>query len=187
LNQRQLICQCWSFQAKLCCWILQVIRPKVQWISLLKAVRFAKSTKECRLCGSTVPGPFLLTHLLTDSLVAPGGKSRVVNVSSAAHRRAVMDFDDIMMKKDFRGLMAYSRSKLANILFSRELARRCGGLTCVYILEFINWWWWGLACNLDWSCENFLLLSGLPFFPGILRLRLEFHWLHWPHLLPSLV
>jgi len=70
-------------------------------------------------------GPFLLTNLLRDQLVA-GDDARVVNVASAAHSsaRKGLDFDDLQSTKRYRGFGVYSRSKLANILFTRELARR---------------------------------------------------------------
>ena len=68
-------------------------------------------------------GPFLLTHCLLDSLRrAP--HARIVNVSSEAHRRGIIRFDDIRYKRHFSGTQAYCDSKLANLLFTRELARR---------------------------------------------------------------
>ncbi len=66
---------------------------------------------------------FLLTHLLLDVLIATPD-SRVVNVSSDAHRSARIDFDDLNMETGYGGYKAYAQSKLANILFSNELARR---------------------------------------------------------------
>jgi NAD(P)-dependent dehydrogenase (short-subunit alcohol dehydrogenase family) len=70
-------------------------------------------------------GPFLLTQLLQPLLVA-AAPSRVVNVSSTAHKQARkgLDFDDLQSEQGYRGFSAYGRSKLANILFTRELARR---------------------------------------------------------------
>lgn len=71
-------------------------------------------------------GHFLLTHLLLDRLKA-GAPSRVVNVASEAHRFARgIDFDDITHSR-WSGLLAYNESKLANILFTRALARRLEG------------------------------------------------------------
>jgi NAD(P)-dependent dehydrogenase (short-subunit alcohol dehydrogenase family) len=67
---------------------------------------------------------FLLTNELKDLLVA-GAPSRVVNVSSSMHRRVKsMNWDDLMFDQGWRGFKAYSHSKLANVLFSNELARR---------------------------------------------------------------
>ena len=69
---------------------------------------------------------FLLTHGLRERLLA-SAPARVVNTSSAAHRRAALDFDDLQSTRGYRGFMAYSRSKLCNILYPRELARRSAG------------------------------------------------------------
>lgn len=71
--------------------------------------------------------PFLLTHLLID-IVKARGPARIITTSSVAHRGAWIDFDDIQFeKKPYRGFTAYSQSKLANILFTKELARRLQG------------------------------------------------------------
>jgi retinol dehydrogenase-12/retinol dehydrogenase-13 len=68
--------------------------------------------------------PFLLTHLLLPGLAA-GRPARVVAVSSNAHRSAVLRLDDVQMKRGlYRGLRQYCNTKLANVLFTRELARR---------------------------------------------------------------
>ncbi len=64
-------------------------------------------------------GPFLLTNLLLDILANP---SRIINVSSSAHRTAQIFFDDIELKNNFSGYQAYGQSKLANILFTKQLA-----------------------------------------------------------------
>ena len=71
--------------------------------------------------------PFLLTNLLLEKLKA-GKAARVVTVSSMAHRGAKLDFDDLNWeKRKFKGLGAYGASKLANILFTVELASRLAG------------------------------------------------------------
>jgi NAD(P)-dependent dehydrogenase (short-subunit alcohol dehydrogenase family) len=70
--------------------------------------------------------PFLLTKLLRPALEA-AAPARVVVVASAAHRRAHMTWDDLMHERSYPGFKVYSESKLANILFARELARRLGG------------------------------------------------------------
>jgi len=67
--------------------------------------------------------PFLLTNLLLD-IIQSGAPARIINVASDAHQYATMDFDDLGFKKGYFGIKAYARSKLANILFSYELARR---------------------------------------------------------------
>ncbi len=71
-------------------------------------------------------GPFLLTTLLRNELVA-GDSARVVNVASVAHSsaRKGLDFDDLQSSKGrYRPFGVYGKTKLANILFTRELARR---------------------------------------------------------------
>ena len=69
---------------------------------------------------------FVLTELLRKNLAA-SAPARIVNTSSHAHRGAKLDFDDLQMKKSYSGFRAYGRSKLCNILFTRELARRLAG------------------------------------------------------------
>jgi NAD(P)-dependent dehydrogenase (short-subunit alcohol dehydrogenase family) len=69
---------------------------------------------------------FLLTGLLIKVLKG-SAPARIVNVSSESHRKARLDFSDLQMKRNYRPMQAYGRSKLANILFTRELARRLEG------------------------------------------------------------
>jgi len=69
---------------------------------------------------------FLLTTLLLDRLRA-SAPARIVNVSSDAHRFGPLDFDDLMNERRYRAMRVYGQSKLANILFTAELARRLEG------------------------------------------------------------
>lgn len=82
---------------------------------------------------------FVLTHGLRERLLA-SAPARVVNTSSDAHKGATLDFDDLQSEKGYHlglkewlsvggasGFKVYARSKLANILFTRELARRLSG------------------------------------------------------------
>ena len=69
---------------------------------------------------------FVLTHRLRDRLAA-SAPARVVNTSSDAHRRAQLDFSDLQSAQGYAGFSVYGRSKLCNILFTRELARRLAG------------------------------------------------------------
>jgi NAD(P)-dependent dehydrogenase (short-subunit alcohol dehydrogenase family) len=69
---------------------------------------------------------FVLTHALRERLIA-GSPARIVNTASGAHRGNALDFGDLQMERRYRALTAYGRSKLANILFTRELARRLAG------------------------------------------------------------
>jgi NAD(P)-dependent dehydrogenase (short-subunit alcohol dehydrogenase family) len=69
---------------------------------------------------------FVLTEGLRERLVA-SAPSRIINTASEAHRRARLDFDDLQSTRGYSGFKVYSRSKLCNILFTRELARRLAG------------------------------------------------------------
>ena len=69
---------------------------------------------------------FVLTHLLRDRLLA-SAPARVVNTASHAHKGARLNFDDLQIKNGYSGFRAYGRSKLCNILFTRELARQLTG------------------------------------------------------------
>jgi len=66
---------------------------------------------------------FLLTNLLLDRL-AQSAPARVVTVSSNAHAQGRIDFDDLQGERSYSGARVYSQSKLANVLFTYELARR---------------------------------------------------------------
>jgi retinol dehydrogenase 14 len=67
--------------------------------------------------------PFLLTNLLWDRL-SNSAPARVVTVASNAHAQGRIDFDDLQGERSYSGARAYSQSKLANVLFTYELARR---------------------------------------------------------------
>jgi len=69
---------------------------------------------------------FLLTNLLLDRLRA-SAPARIVNVASDAHKFAPLDFDDLNSLKRYATMRVYGQSKLANILFTSELARRLEG------------------------------------------------------------
>ncbi len=69
--------------------------------------------------------PYLLTRLLLDRL-QESAPARVVTVSSGAHTMGRIDFDDLGGERSYSGMRAYSQSKLANLLFTYELARRLG-------------------------------------------------------------
>jgi len=70
--------------------------------------------------------PFLLTNLLLDRLVA-SAPARIVTVSSGAQSMGTIDFDDLMGERKYSGQAAYNQSKLANVMFTHELARLLAG------------------------------------------------------------
>ena len=73
--------------------------------------------------------PFLLTNLLLPLLKA-SAPARVINVASQAHSQA-LDFNNLQGEKSFDGIEPYKQSKLANIIFTFELARRLEGSSVV--------------------------------------------------------
>ncbi len=93
---------------------------------------------------------FLLTHLLLERLTI-SGSARIVNVASDAHRWGNLDFDDLQNARKYRPFPVYGQSKLCNILFTRELARRVAGTgvmaNCLHpggvatSLGWHNGWW----------------------------------------------
>jgi len=76
---------------------------------------------------------FVVTNLLLPLLKAG---ARIVSTSSAAHKSGKLDFDDLQSQKRYKGFAAYGASKLCNVLFTRELARRLAGsgvtATCLH-------------------------------------------------------
>eukprot|EP00058_Branchiostoma_floridae_P027906 XP_002613397.1 hypothetical protein BRAFLDRAFT_118764 [Branchiostoma floridae] len=73
--------------------------------------------------GTNHLGHFLLTNLLLDKL-KKSAPSRVVNVSSGAHEQGAINFDDINLERTYTPWGAYGQSKLANVLFTKELDRK---------------------------------------------------------------
>jgi NAD(P)-dependent dehydrogenase (short-subunit alcohol dehydrogenase family) len=68
-------------------------------------------------------GPFLLNHLLLETLKS-NGPSRIINVASDLHRNVSMDFDDLQSEKKYNFLTSYSRAELAKVMGTYDLARR---------------------------------------------------------------
>jgi NAD(P)-dependent dehydrogenase (short-subunit alcohol dehydrogenase family) len=68
---------------------------------------------------------FVVTERLRERL-SESAPARIINTASAAHQGATLDFDDLQSAKSFGAMKSYSRSKLCNVLFTRELARRLG-------------------------------------------------------------
>ena len=85
--------------------------------------------------GTNHLGHFLLTNLLLPTILL-GKEPRVVNLSSAAHGRSDVDLDDPGFEHtDYDPWVAYGRSKTANVLFTRELARRLDGRVLVFAVH----------------------------------------------------
>jgi NAD(P)-dependent dehydrogenase (short-subunit alcohol dehydrogenase family) len=103
---------------------------------------------------------FLLTNLLLDTLKA-SAPSRVVNVASAAHRRATLDFDNLQGELGYRGWPAYCRSKLANVLFTFELARRLPGTGVTANALHPGWVATGFGGNNGWTGRLIRAAAGL--------------------------
>ena len=70
---------------------------------------------------------FLLTGLLLPRLRAAAPGARIVNVASDAHRWGPLDLDDLQNEREYKAMKVYGQSKTANLLFTRELARRLAG------------------------------------------------------------
>jgi NAD(P)-dependent dehydrogenase (short-subunit alcohol dehydrogenase family) len=109
-------------------------------------------------------GPFLLTHLLRDVIVA-SAPARIINVSSEAHRRRVRP-DDLLLEKDIRQrsywAVSYATSKLANLLFTYELARRLEGSGVAVNALHPGWARSSMGRSKDsWPARFFCALSNL--------------------------
>jgi NAD(P)-dependent dehydrogenase (short-subunit alcohol dehydrogenase family) len=90
------------------------------------ATRHATADQLEHTYAVNVLAPFLLTDLLLDRLIA-SAPARIVTVSSGAQRMGRIDFDDLQGERNYSGQAAYNQSKLADILFTFELARRLKG------------------------------------------------------------
>lgn len=126
--------------------------------------------------------PFLLTHLVLPRLqetAGRAGEARVVTLSSEAHRGYSINFDDINAEESYSPLQAYGQSKLANILFTHELARRLRGegvlVNAVHpgVVDTNIWqgsgWIWRIARLFSWlykrpeeGAQNVVYLAASP-------------------------
>lgn len=95
---------------------------------------------------------FLLTNLLLPILQA-SAPARIVNVSSGAHRGAEINFDDLESKRSYNGWKAYAQSKLANLLFTYELARRLDSAQVTVNAMHPGFVGTRLAKNNGWLCN----------------------------------
>jgi retinol dehydrogenase-13 len=102
-------------------------------------------------------GHFLLTNLLLDR-IKEAPSARIINVSSSAHHRAQIDFNDLNSESSYVGIKTYGRSKLANILFTRKLTKELQGTSvtvnalhpgAIYTNIFSQNLNFGLVCKLN--------------------------------------
>jgi retinol dehydrogenase-12 len=103
---------------------------------------------------------FLLTYLLLDTLRACT-PSRIINVSSGAHHGVDLPFDDLMGQKQYNGWRAYKQSKLANLLFTYELARRLEGTGVTVNALHPGWVATGFGKDNGWKGRLLHFASGL--------------------------
>jgi NAD(P)-dependent dehydrogenase (short-subunit alcohol dehydrogenase family) len=113
-------------------------------------------------------GPFLLTHLLMDDLMR-AAPSRVVVVSSSMHRKGIapgpgpdFDYDNLKAQKSFEPVTAYRNTKLANLWFAFELARRLEGKNVTVLAANPNWVPETQAHEQSNPIARFLLASVVP-------------------------
>lgn len=81
-------------------------------------------------------GHFFLTYLLLD-LLKHSAPSRVINLSSATQAMGKIQFDDLNGEKNYHPIKAYAQSKLANVLFTRELDKRIKGNACGCVRVYV--------------------------------------------------
>ena len=129
--------------------------------------------------------PFLLTNLLLETL-RKSAPARIVNISSEGHRQGKLDFEDLELNKSYFSMNAYGRSKLANILFTYELARRLEGTqvtvnalhpghiaTDIWKNDFgflgpiLQWFMGKIALTPEEGAENSIYLASSPDVEGV--------------------
>lgn len=101
---------------------------------------------------------FLLTQLLRDMLQT-SAPARIINVSSEAHRKATLDFDDLQGERRYNGWRQYCRSKLMNLLFTYELARHLEGTGVTANALHPGWVATGFAGNNGWRGRLWQLVA----------------------------
>ena len=100
---------------------------------------------------------FLLTNLLLDTLKA-SAPARVVNVASNSHLGQHLDFDNLQLKRGYNPMRAYGRSKLCNLYFTYELARRLEGTGVTVNAMHPGFVHTNIAANNGWLVRLFLPL-----------------------------
>lgn len=129
--------------------------------------------------------PFLLTNLLLDTL-KKSASARILNVSSDAHKYGKLDLKDPTLKRFYLGMLAYARSKLANVLFTYELSRRLEGksitvnslhpghvATGIWRKDFggfgpaLQWFMKQIALTPELGADNSIYLAASPRVEGV--------------------
>ncbi len=100
---------------------------------------------------------FLMTNLLVDKLKS-SAPSRIVNTASQAHKDGTIDFDDIEMRRSYGGFRAYAQSKLAIVIFTKELARRLKGTGVTANCFHPGFVYTGLYRNLNYVLRGIIKL-----------------------------
>ena len=101
--------------------------------------------------GTNYLGHFALTGLLLPALLRAPGGGRVVSVSSVAHRRATIAFDDLQSERSYGPMRAYGQSKLAMLIFAIELDRRASAE---------GWALTSVAAHPGWAVTDIIRLEG---------------------------
>jgi NAD(P)-dependent dehydrogenase (short-subunit alcohol dehydrogenase family) len=101
---------------------------------------------------------FLLTNLLLHLLKATP-HARIVNVASGAHRKAAIDFNDLMGERSYKGWRQYCRTKLMNLLFTYELDRRLTGTGVTVNALHPGWVFTGFGKNNGWKGRLLQMLA----------------------------
>lgn len=117
-------------------------------------------------------GHFLLTNLLLDTLKL-SAPSRIINVSCKSHRYAQINRFDLNLDKSYNQYQAYFQSKLANILFTRTLAKRLQS-TGIFEYNICFFFIYG-AFNFIFFGNNILGVTANSTNPGIIRIELGTH------------
>uniref|UniRef100_A0A3B5A3R4 Retinol dehydrogenase 12-like n=1 Tax=Stegastes partitus TaxID=144197 RepID=A0A3B5A3R4_9TELE len=122
-------------------------------------------------------GHFLLTYLLLD-LIKRSAPARIVTVSSVAHGWGSINLDDINSEKSYDKIKAYSQSKLANVLFTRSLAKRLEGVLFPLIAVILSIF--GASGSIHFISFHFYIFLGTgvttySLHPGAVKTDLQRH------------
>jgi NAD(P)-dependent dehydrogenase (short-subunit alcohol dehydrogenase family) len=104
--------------------------------------------------------PFLLTNLLLDKILE-SAPARIINVASNAHERRIINFDDLEGNDRYSFMNAYGQSKLANVLFTYELARRLAGSGVTVNAVHPGYVGTNMGANNGWLVKLFLPINRL--------------------------